>query len=234
MKVVLGIGNPGRKYEGTRHNVGHRVVDRAAAALGAEMKRRRHGGLVGEAAPGGRAGGERVVLVKPATYVNLSGECARAVLDYHGAGPESLLVVADDVNLPLGEIRARRSGSSGGHKGLLSVAAHLGTEEFARLRVGVGRPPAATAERGTRNAERGTVPPSPRGESGVEGEVGDLVGHVLGVFSREERELMDAAEARAAEAAVEWALRGIDACMNRFNGPAPGSGRPGADGGEAG
>lgn len=142
MKVVLGIGNPGRKYSATRHNVGFRVIDRVAGALGVEVRKRKLKGLLGE----GAAEGERLLLVKSQTYVNLTGECARAVLDYFGAGVDSLLVVTDDVNLPLGALRCRGAGSSGGHNGLESVIRHLGTQEFARLRVGVGRPEGETGE----------------------------------------------------------------------------------------
>jgi PTH1 family peptidyl-tRNA hydrolase len=195
VKVVLGIGNPGRRYTPTRHNVGFRVVDRVAAILGTDVRKRRLKGLLGE----GSSGGGRLLLVKPQTFVNLSGECARAVIDYYGAGIDSLLVVTDDVNLPLGMLRCRRGGSSGGHNGLDSIIQHLGTKEFARLRMGVGRP------------ETG---PETGPEDGPEDE---LVGHVLGRFSREERDLADEAEARAAEAVLVWAEHGVEECQNRFN-----------------
>ncbi|MHC4249327.1 MAG: aminoacyl-tRNA hydrolase [Planctomycetota bacterium] len=201
MKVVLGIGNPGRKYTATRHNVGFRVVDRLAASLGTDVRKRRLKGLLGE----GSSGGERLLLVKPQTFVNLSGECARAVIDYYGAGIDSLLVVTDDVNLPLGRLRCRRGGSSGGHNGLDSVIQHLGTKDFARLRVGVGRP-----ERGPED---------------------ELVGHVLGRFSEDERHVADEAEARAAEAVLVWAESGVEECQNRFNRPEDPAGSQGAAGG---
>ncbi len=190
LRIVLGIGNPERKYEATRHNAGFRVVDRLSRDQGIEIRRGRHGGLMGA----GDIEGVRVLLVKPRTYVNLTGECARAVLDYHNAGPGEFLVVADDVNLELGQLRCRASGSHGGHNGLRSIIQHLGTEEFARLRVGVGRPVGGPG----------------------------LVGHVLGAFSPEERPVIERAEARAAEAVVEWVVNGVEACMNRFNGPEEG------------
>lgn len=202
MKVVLGIGNPGRKYSATRHNVGFRVIDRVAGALGVEVRKRKLKGLLGE----GAAEGERLLLVKSQTYVNLTGECARAVLDYFGAGVDSLLVVTDDVNLPLGALRCRGAGSSGGHNGLESVIRHLGTQEFARLRVGVGRP---------------------EGETGGD----ELVDHVLGRFVEAETLEADRSEARAAEAVIVWVRSGVEECQNRFNRPgAPGGGLPGADG----
>jgi len=192
VKVVLGIGNPGREYEATRHNVGFRVVDRVAASVGVDVRKRKLKGLLGE----GFAGRERLLLVKPQTFVNLSGECARAVIDYFGVEVDSLLVVSDDVNLPLGGLRCRRGGSSGGHKGLDSMTQHLGTPDFARLRVGVGRP---------------------ESESQSEDGAGDLVGHVLGRFSEEERAVAARAEADAAEAVLLWAESGMEECQNRFN-----------------
>jgi len=202
VKIVLGIGNPGRDYAATRHNVGFRVVDLLAEANGVEVRRRRFRGLLGE----GTVGRERVLLVKPQTYVNLSGECARAVLGFYKEPPESLMVVADDVNLRLGQLRCRRQGTSGGHNGLESVAACLGTTAFPRLRVGVGRPGAQADDEDDGGRSR------------------DIVGHVLGGFSREELPVAEEAEARAAEAVTEWIGRGVEACMNRFNAPPPGSG----------
>ncbi len=200
MKVVLGIGNPGREYAATRHNVGFRVIDRVAASLAVEVRKRKFKGLLGE----GSSGGERVLLVKPQTFVNLSGECARAVLDYFGAEVDSLLVVTDDVNLSLGRLRCRSGGSSGGHNGLESMVQHLGTRDFARLRVGVGRP---------------------------ETEAGELADHVLGRFSEQERQAADQAESRAADAVLVWARSGIEECQNRFNRPEDVDGPHGAAGG---
>ncbi len=196
MKVVLGIGNPGREYADTRHNAGFRVIDGVAGLLGrcAFRKKRKFRALVCEgtfarAGSGGPDAG-RVLLMKPETYVNLSGESARVVADYYGVPADSFLAVADDVNLPLGRLRARRGGSSGGHNGLESIARHLGTEDFARLRVGVGRPP---------------------------GEGRELTGHVLGTWSAGERAEAERAEERAAGAVIEGLEHGIEACMNRYN-----------------
>ena len=135
MKVILGIGNPGKKYGGTRHNSGFRVVDALAAGLGATVGKKRFRALVGEV----RAGGEKVLLVKPQTYVNESGASAGAALDYYGLEAADMLVVADEAALPAGRIRFKRSGSSAGHRGIESVIAHVG-DGFHRLRIGIGEP----------------------------------------------------------------------------------------------
>jgi len=192
VKVVLGIGNPGRQYAGTRHNVGFRVVDKLAARFDVDVSRSKFKGVVGE----GSYGSGRMMLVKPQTYVNLSGECARAILDFYKLEPSELLVVSDDVNLVLGRLRVRGGGSSGGHNGLESIATHLGTTKFPRLRVGIGR-------EGARS--------------------GDLVPHVLGRYSAEEGAVAADSEERASTAVVDWLRFGLDACMNRHNGPSPGS-----------
>jgi PTH1 family peptidyl-tRNA hydrolase len=221
VKIVIGIGNPGRDYEATRHNVGFRVLDRVARALGTDIRRRKFRGRVGDAMYGG-AGGERerVILAKPETYVNLSGECARQVVDFYGAPIESLLVVLDDVNLPLGQLRCRRGGSSGGHKGMKSLIRHLGTEDFARLRVGVGRPgqratevTESTEAGGSVNSVSSVISVASRSREAE----GGLVGHVLGDFSREEASTAEAAEDRAAQAVLDWILNGVEHCMNTFN-----------------
>ncbi len=135
MKVILGIGNPGRKYRWTRHNAGFRVVDGLADRLGVSGWRSRFSGLVAEAT----GGGEKLLLVKPETYVNESGRSAVAALDYYRLEPEDMLVVADEAALPLGTIRFNRSGSSAGHKGLESIIVHVG-DQFNRLRIGIGGP----------------------------------------------------------------------------------------------
>jgi len=208
----LGIGNPGREYASTRHNVGWRIADGVAALLepAAEFRRRRRfKGLLGEGIAHGPGGDERVLLVKSETFVNVSGECARAVADYYRVEAASLLVVADDVNLPLAQIRCRRGGSSGGHKGLESIIRHLGTEAFPRLRVGVGRPRVASGSP-SGSARRG-------GGEGADSREGGLTGHVLGAFSREEAPLARRAEERAAEAVMAWLRDGIEVCMDRYN-----------------
>jgi PTH1 family peptidyl-tRNA hydrolase len=187
--AVLGLGNPGEKYRSTRHNVGYRVVE--ALTGGTEFGRRRFKSRVAEVT----IGGKRVLLCKPQTYMNRSGQAARAVLDFYKLGPAEVLVVCDDFNLELGRLRARRGGSAGGHNGLESVISELGTREFPRLRLGIG-----TAR-------------------------GGAVDFVLGGFRAAEEEVISAAVDRAAEAVRCWAAEGIDGCMNRFNAvPADGRG----------
>ncbi len=155
-----------------------------------------------------------MILVKPQTYVNAAGECARLVVDFYGVPAESFLAVLDDVNLPLGWVRVRRGGSSGGHNGMRSLVRHLGAEGFARLRVGVGRP--------DREADGQTgvgARPCPRRASPRSEEAGGLVNHVLGTFAKEEVPIVGAAEGRAAEAVLDWVLNGVEHCMNEFNRP---------------
>ena len=185
MKIVVGIGNPGREYEHTRHNVGFDVVDAIAEQNGlGPVSRRRFSAHVAS----GPIAGERALLVKPQTYVNVSGQAARAALDWYGESVENLLVVCDDLNLALGRVRIRPGGSSGGHRGLESIADALGTHEFPRLRIGIGEPVRVPA-----------------------------VDFVLSRFDAEERRMIDAAVALAAQAVNCWVREGIHACMNQFN-----------------
>ena len=187
MKLVVGLGNPGRRYRDTRHNVGFGVVD--------ELARRAETAF--EAAPADalmarvRGEGGGVILAKPLTLMNLSGAAVAELVRYFRIDLGGLLIVADDANLPLGRLRARARGSDGGHKGLRSIIERLGSEEFARLRVGIGR-----------------------------GDLGrDLADHVLARFDPDERAAMDAAIARAADAAGLFASDGIDVVMNQYNRP---------------
>ena len=186
MKIVAGLGNPGGQYRGTRHNVGFEVVDLLAS---------RHG-VVFESAPADalqakwRTNGEAVLLAKPLTFMNLSGPAIAELARYYRVSLADLLIVADDVNLPLGRLRLRPGGTEGGHNGLRSVADALGTVEYPRLRIGVGRG----------DARR------------------DLADHVLARFEPDEHEAITAAIARAADAAEMWLDRGIEDVMNVFNG----------------
>jgi len=184
VKVVVGLGNPGSRYAGTRHNVGFAVVDALALGPRAGRFQGRFDALVAELAEE-----QRLLLVKPQTFMNLSGRSVRQVLDFYKVPVEDLLVVCDDINLPLGKLRVRAQGSHGGHNGLRDIQNHLGTHEYARLRVGVGAPPEDEA-----------------------------VDHVLGRFSRGEQPLIDDAVARAVQAVLVWANQGALACMNQFNG----------------
>lgn len=188
MRIVVGIGNPGTRYRGTRHNLGFQVVDRLAQERDIAVRRRRFDALVGD----GRMGGRRVLLVKPQTYVNLSGSAVAPLLRWHRCPPDDLLVVCDDINLPLGRLRLRPAGGSGGHNGLKSIVQCLGTEDFPRLRVGIGR-----------------------------GQEADPTRHVLGRFLPEERDEARAAVQRAAEAVLCILQEGVQEAMNTINAPEP-------------
>jgi PTH1 family peptidyl-tRNA hydrolase len=187
MKIVVGLGNPGAKYQGTRHNVGFDVVDYLAAGKGVGRPQTRFQSEVAE----WLEAGEKVLLVKPQTFMNLSGRAVRQLLDFYQLPPAELLVVCDDVNLPLGRLRVRARGTHGGHNGLRDIQAHLGTTEYARLRIGVGA------------ADEGA----------------DLADHVLSRFRPTERAAVEDAVARAAQAVVCWVAHGVEATMNRFNAP---------------
>lgn len=190
MKVVAGLGNPGERYRLTRHNVGFRVVDLLAdrwVLTGQGRVREGAARLEVEL----HDPDERVLLVKPMKFMNVSGAPVKAALRQTEADPtRDLLVVTDDVDLPLGRLRLRREGSAGGHNGLRDIIAALGTNEFSRLRVGIGRPGTARA----------------------------TVDHVLATFKPAERELAEASLAAAADAVVLWLRSGVDAAMNEFNG----------------
>jgi peptidyl-tRNA hydrolase, PTH1 family len=185
MKVFCGLGNPGDRYRWTRHNVGFRVVDLLADRWGLTGEGRvRDGAAQLEA----RRPEDRVLLVKPMRYMNVSGPVLRAAIRQTDVDVTTdLLVVTDDIDLPLGRVRLRRSGSAGGHNGLRSIIEALGTDEFNRLRVGVGR-------------------------------AGTAAGHVLATFRPDERDLATEMVAVGADAAERWLLDGIDEAMNAFNG----------------
>jgi peptidyl-tRNA hydrolase, PTH1 family len=187
LRLVSGLGNPGPEYEGTRHNVGYEVIDRLARGAGIAVKRVESRALTGR----GRIGDEPVTLAKPITYMNASGEAVAGLLTKLKLEPGGLLVVADEIDLPLGVLRLKARGSSAGQKGLKSIESCLGTRDFARLRIGI---------RGERYSR--------------ERELGD---YVLDRFARSERETVEAALDRAAEAVRTWVVLGLDAAMNRFN-----------------
>jgi peptidyl-tRNA hydrolase, PTH1 family len=184
MKIVVGLGNPGAKYRGTRHNVGYAVIDSLAAASGVGRFLERFQADVAE----WTLGAEKVLLVKPLTFMNLSGRSVRQLIDFYQLPLLDLLVVCDDVNLPLGKLRFRARGTHGGHNGLRDIQSHLGTTEYARLRIGVDAP-------------------------GHE----DMVNHVLGRFKPGERDVVEGAVAEAAQAVELWVHQGIQKCMNQYN-----------------
>ncbi len=184
MKLVIGLGNPGARYEGTRHNVGFAVVDTLAASPRAERFQSRFQAQVAEL----NEDCGKLLLVKPETFMNLSGRCVRQIMDFYQVPLTDLLVVCDDINLPLGQLRVRARGTHGGHNGLRDIQNHLGTTEYARLRIGVGAP-----------------------------EEGDAVDYVLGRFRPGEREVIADAILLAAQAVIVWASLGVEVCMNRYN-----------------
>lgn len=185
MKIIVGLGNPEKKYDGTRHNMGFMVLDRIADTYGIDVTEKKHKGLCGK----GVIAGEKVVLVKPQTYMNLSGECVREVMDYYKAEPQDVIVIFDDISLDPGKLRVRPKGSAGGHNGIKSIIACLSSQEFPRIKCGVGEKPAGY----------------------------DLAAYVLGHFSKEEMVLVNEAADRAVKACECIISRGVDAAMNDFN-----------------
>lgn len=189
MFLIAGLGNPGRQYEKTRHNMGFDTIDELI-----DRHRIPQGGIAHKAMYGkGMVAGEKVLAVKPLTYMNLSGEAIREYVNYYKMDPETeLIVIYDDIDLEPGQIRIRKKGSAGGHNGIKSIIAQIGTQNFYRIKVGVGAKPKGW----------------------------DLADYVLGRFSSEERELVDKAICDAADA-VEMILKdGIEAAMNHYNGAA--------------
>lgn len=185
MFLIVGLGNPERKYEGTRHNVGFEAVDAISKKFGIEVNHKEHKGLVGK----GIINGQKVILVKPQTYMNLSGECVYELCEYYDVDPESeLIVISDDVSLSTGNIRVRKKGSAGGHNGLKNIIALLDTNAFPRVRVGVG-----------------------------ECENGDMVSHVLGHYDAEDRERVDASMEKVIGAVELFLQDDLDSAMNQYN-----------------
>ena len=185
MFLIAGLGNPGKEYENTRHNAGFMVLDALADKLGADISEKKHKALCGKAV----IGGQKVILLKPQTYMNSSGESIRAAADYYKVDPEDILVVYDDISLAPGQLRIRAKGSAGGHNGIKSIIAHLGTQEFPRVRVGVGEKP-------------------PRM---------DLADYVLGHFTDEDWKTMGERLETAGEIIKSFCLAGIDITMNQYN-----------------
>lgn len=186
MYIIVGLGNPGSKFTNTRHNIGFDVIDALADVAGISVIERKHKAIVGK----GVLDGQRVILVKPQTYMNLSGESVRDVIDYYKVDEtQELIVISDDTSLDVGNIRVRKKGSAGGHNGLKNIIAHLGHDTFMRVKMGVGE--------------------KPKGY--------DLADYVLGHFTTDERKVMDEAAKTAIEA-IRMMMGGeIDRAMNQFN-----------------
>lgn len=186
MYIIAGLGNPGKKYEKTRHNIGWQVLDELADKHGIRIMESRFKGLVGK----GVIGGEKVLLLKPLTYMNLSGESiGEAVRFYKIDETARLIVISDDISLDAGQLRIRKKGSAGGHNGLKSIIAHLGHEQFMRIKIGVGDKPAGS----------------------------NLVDHVLGSFSAEENKILGETRKNAVLAVETIITDGIDKAMNLYN-----------------
>jgi len=189
VKWIVGLGNPGKRYENTRHNVGFLVVDRFAAGHGYGVFRRQFSALVTDGLLE-QAPGEKVFLVKPQTYMNRSGSAVREALGYYKGEPADLLVIHDDLDLPLGRLRYRGRGSSGGHRGVESIFEALGTQQFARLKIGIGRE-----------------------------ESRDATDYVLSPIQARERSTLDRALQRAAESLDVWIAEGVERAALLYNGP---------------
>ena len=186
MFVIVGLGNPDKRYEKTRHNIGFDVIDALADQYNIVVKEKKHKALCGTGAIEGR----KVLLVKPQTYMNLSGESVAEVMQFYKIDPESeMLIIFDDISLAPGNIRVRKKGSAGGHNGIKSIIAHTGTQNFMRIKVGVGEKPQGW----------------------------DLADHVLGHFSSEDRKKVDEAIKDAISAAVLMMQGDVDQAMNLYN-----------------
>ncbi|WP_394239418.1 aminoacyl-tRNA hydrolase [Niallia oryzisoli] len=185
MKLIVGLGNPGKQYEHTRHNIGFEVIDALAERLNIALDQAKFKGVYGKTI----IDGEKVFLLKPLTYMNLSGESISAMMDYFEIDTEDLLVIYDDMDLPAGKIRLRQKGSAGGHNGIKSTIAHVGTQEFNRIRVGINRP-----------------------SNGM-----SITDYVLGRFSKEEQDLIKGAVQQSADACEEWIKKPFLQVMNTYN-----------------
>ncbi len=186
MKLIVGLGNPGRDYAGTKHNIGFGVITRVSENNNIVLSKKGHKAIYGQ----GVINGEKVILVMPQTFMNLSGESVREFVDFYKIESEDIIICHDDIDLDVGQMRIRRKGSAGGHNGIKNIISHLGTQEFARVKVGVGSKP----------------------------EGGDLARHVLSRFSRKEEKIISESLDTAAEAVEMIVGQGIDKAMNRYNG----------------
>lgn len=185
MKIIVGLGNPTREYQGTRHNVGFSVIYELAEQYNIKVDTKKHKALIGK----GIIGGEKVILAMPQTFMNLSGESVRELVDYYKCDNDDIIVVYDDISLDVGKLRIRAKGSAGGHNGIKNIIAHLGTQEFPRIKVGVGEKPARM----------------------------DLADYVLGRFSKDEEPVIRESSRKACDAIKCIIENDIETAMNRFN-----------------
>ncbi len=187
MFLIVGLGNPGREYENTRHNIGFAAIDVIAEKYNIDINRTKFKGEYGE----GFINGNKVILLKPYTFMNLSGESVREAIDFYKLTEEQVLIIYDDISLELGRLRIREKGSAGGHNGIKSIINHMGTDVFTRIKIGVGAPK------------------------------GDLVNHVLGKFSKEEVNILKQTLDAVTEATADIIDNGAKDAMNKFNGFSP-------------
>lgn len=186
MYIIVGLGNPGKEYQNTRHNIGFDVIDKLAEEEGFSVPEKKHKAIIGK----GYVGGQKCVLAKPQTFMNLSGESVRELIDYYKVDESSeLIIISDDISLDVGQIRVRKKGSAGGHNGLKNIISHLGHGDFMRVKMGVGEKPKGW----------------------------DLADYVLGRFSGPERKMMDEAALQAVEAIRMMVAGEVDAAMNQYN-----------------
>lgn len=185
MKLIVGLGNPGREYELTRHNIGFMAIDELAKRWNISLNEQKFKGVFGA----GFVNGEKVILLKPLTYMNLSGESIRPLMDYYKIDVEDFVVLYDDLDIPVGKLRLRMKGSAGGHNGVKSTISHLGTQEFQRIRMGIDRP-----------------------KNGMK-----VVDYVLGRFTSEEVPEVNHSIEKAADACEEWLNKPFLHIMNTFN-----------------
>ena len=185
MKIIVGLGNPGKKYENTRHNLGYKVVDLLSEKLKINFNKEKMEGQYGN----GKIGDEKIILVKPLTYMNLSGNCVTQFLKYFKVGPEDLIVIYDDIDIKVGRIRIKPNGNPGTHNGMKDITNKIGTKEFARVRVGSGKPI----------------------------EEMDLADYVLSNFKKEEMDDINKSIEDASEAVIKLLNDGIEEAMNKYN-----------------
>ena len=183
MYIIAGLGNPGSKYENTRHNMGFKAIDAMASEFGIDVNRAKFKGLIGE----GRIGSEKVILLKPQTYMNLSGQSVREIMNFYKIPEENLIVIYDDFDLPIGSIRVRKSGGPGTHNGMKSVVQELGSRKFPRVRVGIGSSDGSTIQ------------------------------FVIGKVGKDEQQILNEAAKAAASAAADIIRIGIENAMNIHN-----------------
>lgn len=185
MHIIIGLGNPTSKYDGTRHNIGFDSITRLCDDYHVKLDTKKHKAIYGA----GVIAGEKVILVQPQTYMNLSGESVRELMDYYKVTNEQILVIYDDISLDIGQLRLRKKGSAGGHNGIKNIISQIGTDEFCRIKVGVGEKPANW----------------------------DLADYVLSRFDREDESIIRDSLKRVSDACYDILANGFDFAMNRYN-----------------